>query len=286
MARRHLAFTLAELLVVIAIMGVVAAVTFPLMRSAKESSKRASCMSQFHQAHLASQMYLMDYDDRFMPVNYVVDRTRTGANDRTWVQLLIPYLTAIDIFRCPSDTRSHLRQDAVIDVDLVPGDTSSRYYQVSLLSNIGYNYLYLSPITRNGGRWNVETRDFGSVADPSSMLMFVETIATRGENKLTTGGGSYIVAPPCRFGPDGTDTFRIAAGSIAFAPTQGWKTGTRKELDRFGRAWPWHLGRTNVAFVGGNVRPLSINQLTAGCAVRDRWRGMISDLSTYFWDFD
>lgn len=285
MKLRHRGFTYSELLVVIAILAIVAAVTFPVMRAAKEFGKRTACVSQFHQTQLATDMYLADYDDRFMLVNYRVREPKDAAHDRTWVQLLLPYLSTLDLFECPADMRHAVRQDAVIDVDLVPGDTSDRYYQLSLLSNIGYNYLYLSPITRTAGRWSIEPRSYSQISDPSSMLLFVDTIASRRLSRRTSGGGSYIVAPPCRFGSDRSDSFMLPSGSEAFAPTRGWKPNRGADLDRYGRAWPWHNGRSTVTFVGGNTKAVTMQQLTAGCRVRENWGGTIEDTGSYFWDF-
>jgi len=283
MSVRTRAFTLPELLVVIAVIAIIAAVLFPVMRSAKEMARRTSCLSQFRQAQFATQMYLSDYDDRFMLVNYQVGPNKSGSHDRTWVQLLLPYLSTLDIFQCPADFRHQARKDAIIDPDVVPGDASSRYYEVSMLSNIGYNYLYLSPISRQRGGWVVDSRSSSQVVDASSMLLFVDTIAARGRNREAAIGGSYIVSPPCRFGANRTDSF-LLNGVEAFAPTRGWKD-RGLGLDRFGRAWPWHNGRTNVAFVGGNARSFTMSQLSLGCRVRDSWNGTIFDPSTYFWDF-
>ncbi len=283
MAPRPRGFTLPELLVVIAIVAIVAAVTFPVMRAAKEVAKRTSCQNQFRQAQLATQMYLADYDDRFMLVNHQVGSVKSSEHDRTWVQLLLPYLPMLDIFQCPADFRHDLKKEAIVDPDLVPGDASSRFYELSLLSNIGYNYLYLSPVSRSGRRWLVDSRSMSQVTDASSMLLFVDTIAARDPNTAPTGGGSYIVSPPCRYGPNLNDSF-LLNGLEAFAPTRGWKIN-RLAVDRFGRAWPWHNGRTNVAFVGGNTRPLTMSQLSMGCRVRDSWNGIIDDTGKYFWDF-
>ena len=60
---RRAAFSLVELMVVIALIMVLAALAFPVFRSAKAQAHATVCASQFHQVSLASTIYLTDYDD-------------------------------------------------------------------------------------------------------------------------------------------------------------------------------------------------------------------------------
>ena len=280
-------FTLPELLVVIAIIAIVAAVLFPVLSAAKAVAVRSACIANHRNAQMASVMYLSDYDDHFMLVNHRIVRSGSNEVDRTWVQVLLPYITSFDIFRCPGDSRSRTATEAVIDIDLVPGDTYARYYRASLLSNLGYNYLYLSPpvATRNG--YIIRPRSLSEIAQPDTMLLFVDSI--RADSKSNPlGGGSYIVVPPCRFAPsNGTtrrDTFR-ESGNPVFAPIQGWDSNPKSEL-RYGMAWAYHLDRTNTVRVGGSIRPLTMKQLASGCDVRESWNGLIRNMAAYDWDMD
>ena len=63
---RRKGFTLIELLVVIAIIAILAAILFPVFASAKESAKRATCMSNMKQISSATYLYVQD-SNRFPP---------------------------------------------------------------------------------------------------------------------------------------------------------------------------------------------------------------------------
>lgn len=287
MVRGKRGFTLPELLAVIGIIALVAAITFPVMRAARASALRGACTSNHYQANLATHLYLSDYDDTFMLANYRVVRNSPSEIDRTWVQLLLPYLRSFDVFRCPADARSYEKTRAVFDVDLFPGDTYDRYYRASLLSNIGYNYLYLSPIMQIGTNWIVAPKTLSQIADPASMILFVDTVNSNIKSGDPPGGGSYIVAPPCRFvsGADGSmDTFGIAQGAILYSPTRGWLANSTTSVERFGRAWAWHMDRTITVRVAGGARAQTMAELAAGCDVRDKWGGLIRDSGRYLWD--
>jgi prepilin-type N-terminal cleavage/methylation domain-containing protein/prepilin-type processing-associated H-X9-DG protein len=67
MMRRGKGFTLIELLVVIAIIGILAAMVFPVFARARESARRAVCLSNVKNVALAIQMYLADNNDMLCP---------------------------------------------------------------------------------------------------------------------------------------------------------------------------------------------------------------------------
>ncbi len=65
--RRRRGFTLIELLVVIAIIGILAAMVFPVFARARESARKAVCLSNVKNIALAIQMYLADNNDTLIP---------------------------------------------------------------------------------------------------------------------------------------------------------------------------------------------------------------------------
>lgn len=75
------AFTLIELLVVIAIIAILAAILFPVFAQAKQSAKKANCLSNQKQLGIAFMMYAGDWDDNLpAPIT-----NKGGATPPTWV---------------------------------------------------------------------------------------------------------------------------------------------------------------------------------------------------------
>lgn len=281
------AFTLIELLVVLAILAVLAGILFPVFVQAKAAAVKSVCFSNHKQAFQAVGLYVNDYDDRFMPVSYNQDNPNS-KNDRTWVQTLMPYANNFDIFRCPGDPHQRDEIEATFDQDQVPGDTVSKYYQASKRSNLGYNYLYLAPVSRAGSSWLTTTRYYTEVQNPGDTYLFVDTVNSRHQDGTPYGGGNYVVIPPCRYQKvEGftQDTFSGAAGQgpEVFAPNHGWDARSATSAYQFGGAWAWHINSITVMSVAGNARPMRTSQLVQGCRVEDSWAGIIDNPANYAW---
>jgi len=112
---RRKGFTLIELLVVIAIIGILAAMVFPVFARARESARKAVCLSNVKNIALAFQMYLGDYNDTFPPTNTQADAVEYFHSlnpECKWMNYANPYLTFPvvldeyiknrDVWRCPS----------------------------------------------------------------------------------------------------------------------------------------------------------------------------------------
>ncbi|CAN5377779.1 hypothetical protein BH11ARM2_BH11ARM2_02950 [soil metagenome] len=283
----------------LAILTVLSGILFPVLASARESARKTACLSHFRQAARGITLYGSDYDDLMVPANHQLDQPADSANDRTWVQLLLPYARSFDNFVCPSDhTRASLK--ATYDDDLVVGDIDSRYYTASQRSNIGYNFLNLAPIFREHGRWVSRPRSETSIESPSNTLLFADSVWDRTETGEPTGGGSWLIVPPCRYvepvvtsggGGGGThmaqpiDAFTGLTASVeVYTPGNGWTSDEATSRLQYGGAWPWHRGRLTVAMLDGSVRSEAPNALGRGCDVQPRWMGLIKDTSAYVWD--
>jgi prepilin-type N-terminal cleavage/methylation domain-containing protein len=268
---RRRAYTIAELLIVILVVSILAAILFPVFVQAKQAALQSSCISRFSQTAQATHIYLNDYDDVFMPVNYQPGRESDPHTDRTWVQMMLPYTGSFKTFRCPADHATIDQTIATFDPDLVPGDLSARYYTASMHVNLGYNFQYLAPVVREGQSWLAEPKEISSLPDPNSMLLFVDSTWDV-VNKAPSGGGSWLVSPPCRYEEvDGRMLDTIGWGFSSDGSSQ------------YGGAWPWHSGKLTIATVEGSVRPITLSQLGAGCNILPSWSGTIDDRHIYLW---
>jgi prepilin-type N-terminal cleavage/methylation domain-containing protein/prepilin-type processing-associated H-X9-DG protein len=116
MGTRRRGFTLIELLVVIAIIGILAAMVFPVFARARESARKAVCLSNVKNIALAIQMYLADNNDTLPPsehrrevqeyfnalAGWECDAVWGYNPYLRWPVVLDEYIKNRDVWRCPS----------------------------------------------------------------------------------------------------------------------------------------------------------------------------------------
>ena len=282
MPRSTKAYTLIELLAVIAIIAVLASFLMPAFVSVKASAKKSVCFSHFKQVALATGLYLNDYDEYYMPISYRPGENATSRDDRTWVQLLLPYATNFSIFQCPSDTSRKPNLDATFDEDLVPGDLYSAYYGASKRTNMGYNYMTLSPVVRENGAWKPVPRSGSDIPGPASTMLFIDSVWSVDQNGEPVGGGNWLVEPPCRYmKQNGKLVDLLHSGGSAFkdiyAAAQGWGPNS------YGGAWPWHFEHVNIVSADSHAQAVTTGRLADGCDVKPNWGGDVTSLEASPW---
>lgn len=85
--------TLLELLVVIAIVGVMVALLWPALSSARAAAQAYRCRAQLQHIAIAFHGFALDHDDR-LPA---------GMNAAVWTFSLEPYLDGPAVYACPAD---------------------------------------------------------------------------------------------------------------------------------------------------------------------------------------
>ena len=108
--RRTRAFTLVELLVVIGIIAILIGLLLPTLARARESSRRAACLSNLRQVAMAMRFYAYDNRDQ-VPLGYRAGNKQfnsmvRGSNNRLvlfgWLYAG-GYMKVPSVFFCPSD---------------------------------------------------------------------------------------------------------------------------------------------------------------------------------------
>ena len=132
-------FTLIELLVVIAIIAILAAILFPVFAKAREKARQTSCASNLKQMGLACMQYAQDYDELY-PRNSIGWTVNGTANQQVWWNGLIqPYAKNLQMFMCPSYSKSQMRATAAVGIAGMPNCGCGNTYW-RLKGGYGTNY--------------------------------------------------------------------------------------------------------------------------------------------------
>lgn len=279
-------FTLIELLVVIGILALLAGILFPVLRRARASALQAVCLSNFRQMGAAMSLYLSDNDGYLVLAAHNPNPSATHETDKKWPQLIQPYLPERRLLRCPEDRSPAILPSAYFDEDLVDLRPAEYDYAMAQRTNVGYNYLALSPILETpASRFFAEARSESVFVDPVSQLVAVDSAWRLTNSGKPTGGGHYLVVPPCRFAQVGSiviDTLKIPNGFRPFFAHKGWRRD-QSGFREYGGAYPWHNGAMSTLFLDGHVKTMTASQISKGCDVQENLSGIIRDPESYLW---
>lgn len=106
---RRNGFTLIELLVVIAIIAILAAILFPVLTSAKDKGKQATCQNNVRQLGMAAQMYIENNNGGMW-----LDADNLGGQrgaKSSYFKVLFPYTRTYKSWMCPSDSDKPVAKD-------------------------------------------------------------------------------------------------------------------------------------------------------------------------------
>jgi len=269
-------FTLIELLVVIAIIAILAAILFPVFAQAREKARTASCLSNFKQGSLSILMYVQDYDETMVPMQYGCCGY-DPARERGWMNLTQPYIKNWQMRICPSDG-TNSDKTALADWGLTNSSpVNQKEYAYATTTDLGYNYMYLSPMSAahaadaQNNTINFVGIGVAAVVKPANCLMLVDSIWDRDGSGTPIGGGNWFVEAPSYWYSNTVYWFG------------GWQIDSQFAGLQYGFTWPRHTKGMNVAFCDGHVKLQRLGDLLAGVDPRTH---VVSDRNAYIWGRD
>jgi len=240
--KRNAGFTLIELLVVIAIISVLAAILFPVFARARESARRASCLSNLKQIGLGVMMYVQDYDELYPKSVMLNSSPRLIPNTIaltissqplwSWYEMIYPYTKSVQVYKCPSS-----------------GYNGSYIHTANYGANSDMMPYYPFPPASGG----VLPVNMASLQAPASTYLIMDA----GYYMM-----AYSRALPGTNGPNnawylpGTSAYNglsAATQSIGVAAGDAYRASDYEN----GR----HFGSVNVAFADGHVKWLNAGEL-------------------------
>jgi prepilin-type N-terminal cleavage/methylation domain-containing protein/prepilin-type processing-associated H-X9-DG protein len=265
-------FTLVELLVVVAVLIIIAALLFPVFSQARESARRARCISNLRQISLAMSMYIDDHDG-------ILPRDVTRAGDRStgpcssWnpdariETKLAPYLHSAELLACPSATTPPVIWDAAHAVCARDEWAFPEFMCIrgdpirGRPLSYGWNYRVF--------QWNVDPTSSGCQV-PAVPLAAV--VSPESKVMVADSRSSFMGPPEMAFA-------NYPQGSASLASNAGWfwpefPAGGAGPAIVPGRDARHQMGQ-NAAFLDGHVRWLPYQQLTGPSlqAVVENWLG-------------
>lgn len=298
---RRKGFTLIELLVVIAIIGILAAMVFPVFARARESARKAVCLSNVKNLSLAVNMYMGDYG-KFPPKNTdpedlaIID-DRKGEPECTWhwnyvnpflrwAVVLDEYTKNRDVWKCPS-AKAPVTEKLIISPNYKNTlETASRFYICKPMWPTGWGGDVTDSLLDNPGSvtWATEGPSFGLYANEYMLSGVPENanedtanliVITEVGNQAVTWGPEQLLFPDlCRMYWGKQIFFNSCSNREGRSGCTA--TGThnvcgikRSEITNFYTDPAYmarhsrHLGGVNIGFADGHAQWMNVGQVLA-----------------------
>ncbi len=177
---RRKGFTLIELLVVVAIIAILMAVLMPAMSRAREQGKRAVCLNNVKQFGLSWVLYADENDQMLVNACTVpgteghADRTKEPCwlyfSGETWTTdqritgikdgAMWPYITQLDIYKCPTGIRGEVNTYAIVDamngaMSSIPGVSKLVIKKKTQIKRPGERLVYVDEGKTSTQSWTI-----------------------------------------------------------------------------------------------------------------------------------
>jgi prepilin-type N-terminal cleavage/methylation domain-containing protein/prepilin-type processing-associated H-X9-DG protein len=222
------AFTLIELLVVIAIIAILASILFPVFAKARDKARQSACFSNMKQIGLAFMNYAGDYDDGLPSSHFAA-----------YIYLLRPYLKAVQVWRCPSNSAGFY----YVQYDHIDPRRAGQIVKTPEVPDGRWPNSYI--INDDVVKGTFDRPERGNLADiqfPSETPMLSESdYAQRAEEENVEHRVSPVEAPETLGAKSRTD-YMGSAWCHHVTPSS------------LGRIHPWHNSGANFAYSDGHAK--------------------------------
>lgn len=163
------AFTLIELLVVIAIISLLVSILLPSLNQAKSLAAAAACMANSKQIGLATQLYMQDSNEQFVPY------TVSPGSGQIWPQVLLAgeFVAGGAVYACPGFKSDETYMTFAKVSSVLPTDGyDSRFYTV----HYGVNYQHIGGSNRylwTAGKY--VPAKIGDIANPAATIAYADS---------------------------------------------------------------------------------------------------------------
>jgi len=264
--RKSTAFTLIELLVVIAIIAILAAILFPVFASARESARKASCLSNVKQMGLAHLMYQQDYDE-----TTVTSWSYGFPGDFSWY--VQPYMKNLQILFCPSFKVSTSSYGSTCNANYLPGNVDNptgEQYMWGYGYNTGHQWANDTGLTRNASYTLSGTYD---------LVINGRVVNVRYRVRPLLGIAQAEMAAPAQLIMlgDTADTIVPGLGRGDLSLTIGSQCDQLRKTN-----WPRHSGGNNLVYCDGHAKWYRYNNTI----LADGDPAVVPDVCTYISSYD